>query len=135
MKPRKQTQRLNHLLGKAEAKRRDRLYDRGFALGRDWARVSKNAEGVVRLKALFDSGDIDDWYSWFETSERDRQIKFIKFALILHPDWRSIDDWVEPTLWKSQLAGQAECNVCHPHFMRGFAEGALSELRETRDEK
>ena len=130
-------ERINELIQRGQAERLDRLYNCGFAFGRQWAGRPENKAGLSRLRELFDRGDIDDWYSWFESSQRNRKIKFIKFALILHPDWRRrrSDDWIEAIVWKSQLAEEAQCNVCHPYFMRGFAEGALSMLKEASDEK
>jgi hypothetical protein len=124
-------EQITELFQRGRAERLDRLYNCGFAHGRDWASLPENKDGLRRLKELFDRGDIDD--SWFESSQRDRKIKFIKFALILHPDWRKSGDWVEPTIWQSQLAEEAECNVCNPYFMRGFAAGALSVLKETQE--
>lgn len=126
-------ERIKDIFRKVEADRNDRLYECGFAHGRQWAACPENKEGIRPLKELFERSDIEDWYSWFETDDRQRQIKFIRFALLIHPDWRRSANWVEPIRWKARLAKQSQCGVTHPYFMRGFAEGALSLFTKGND--
>tara|TARA_R110002020_G_scaffold33751_1_gene102598 strand:+ start:242 stop:646 length:405 start_codon:yes stop_codon:yes gene_type:complete len=131
MKSRKRSERIQQLLNKARSERLKRFYDTGHSLGQKWAVLPENIEGVIRLNRLFDKCDIDDWHCWFESSERNRKIKFIEFALILNPEWKKHGNWVEAEIWQCQLADEAQCNVRHPIFMRGFAEGAIFVSKET----
>jgi len=131
----KRTERIAKLVSARERKSPMR-YDVGFSTGVEWAQCEDIQVGLRRARWLRQYLDEDDWVRLFESrsrDKRDRITKLIKIVNMLNFDWGKEDSWLSAELWIKELGERLSCDLTHPEFMRGLAEGALSVQSSVKD--
>lgn len=121
-----------------ESRRKDeenrRSYDYGFSNGCRWVQHCGEPAGLTRLQELRSECDDEAWSEWFATGTHDPQAACARLAMLLHPTWEEAEDWLLARDWWREVGEGVEGEAHNPHFLCGFADGALSSLHKAADE-